>query len=361
MRIFHLIYDHTDNPWVGGGGAHRVYEIYRRLAETHDVTVICGKYPGARDYKKDNLEFHFVGTDKNNYILSTFCYAVGGARYLWKKGNEADIVVEDFAPYNPVFSPLMRKDAVIQLHQREGLHHFRKYLILGAPFFLTEKFYPGFFKNAVVVSETSRVKYGLPGTAAVIPNGFDESYLSVPEGKGDYILFLGRLEMDSKGLDILLKAVDYLEGVDLKIAGKGKDEGRVRTLVERTRPGNKVEMPGFLQGKDKINILKDCAFVVIPSRFEGQPLTLLEAAAFGKPVVVSNVPGLKTATDAGFGVSFKTEDPEDLADKINYLIKNEPVRKQMARRARQYAKDHTWENIAAEYERFLLSCIKGGR
>ncbi|NTU41942.1 MAG: glycosyltransferase family 1 protein, partial [Nitrospirales bacterium] len=53
MRIVHCIYDHIRNPWVGGGGAVRMFEIYRRLSQRHRITVICGKYPGARDYQEE--------------------------------------------------------------------------------------------------------------------------------------------------------------------------------------------------------------------------------------------------------------------------------------------------------------------
>ena len=55
IRILHLIYDHINNPWVGGGGAVRVYEIYRRLADKHDIEVVSGKYPGAENYTEDNV------------------------------------------------------------------------------------------------------------------------------------------------------------------------------------------------------------------------------------------------------------------------------------------------------------------
>ena len=49
MRILHLIYDHTGNPWAGGGGAMRVTEIYRRLAERHHTTLVRENYPGAEE------------------------------------------------------------------------------------------------------------------------------------------------------------------------------------------------------------------------------------------------------------------------------------------------------------------------
>jgi hypothetical protein len=76
MKILHLIYDHIKNPWVAGGGAFRVYEIYRRFPEKYEITVVCGRYPGAADYREDNIDYEFVGTDRNNYVLGTFCYAV---------------------------------------------------------------------------------------------------------------------------------------------------------------------------------------------------------------------------------------------------------------------------------------------
>jgi hypothetical protein len=76
MRILHFIYDHIKNPWVGGGGAVRALEIYRRLAEKHMITIICGKYPGAEDYTEKNLTIHFVGTNKNNYVISTLLYLI---------------------------------------------------------------------------------------------------------------------------------------------------------------------------------------------------------------------------------------------------------------------------------------------
>lgn len=98
MKILHLIYDHVRNPWVGGGGAVRAYEICRRLAERHHITVVSGKYPGASDYREGNLSFKFVGTTRNNYVLSTFCYAARAAGFIASHAKEYDVVVEDFAP-----------------------------------------------------------------------------------------------------------------------------------------------------------------------------------------------------------------------------------------------------------------------
>lgn len=360
MRILHFIYDHMGNPWVGGGGAARAYEINRRLAPRHEITIVSGKYPGARDYSEGNLRFHFEGTDKNNYVLSTFCYAVKAARCLRAHAAEADVVVEDFSPYNPLFSFAKRRDAVLQVHQKEGLHILRKYLFLGLPFFLLEKYYPRMFKTAVTISEGCRQKHGLSDKAAVLPNGFDESYLSVSPEDGRYMLFMGRLEIDQKGLDILIEAAKALDGVDIRLAGKGKDEGKLRALLSAPGLKSNVELAGFLSGEAKIDAMRRAMFVLVPSRFEGQAVIVLEAAAFGKPVIVSDIPENMFAVEAGFGVAFKSGSPEDLAEKIKLLSGDSALRGRMGQKAREFAAGFTWEGVAGRYERFLEEAVARG-
>jgi glycogen(starch) synthase len=240
------------------------------------------------------------------------------------------------------------------LHQREGLRHLKKYAVLGIPFFLIEKYYHRFFSNAVTISEISREAFGLKGRVGVIPNGFDQT-LSYPEvGEGDYLLFLGRLHIGQKGLDTLSAAL-RLTGSRLVVAGGGKDEGKVRTLFSKAVATGQVEFVGFVSGPKKVDLLRKCLFMVSPSRYEGQPLTVIEAAACGKPVIVSDIPELKYAVHAGFGLSFKTGDAKDLAAMMNLLIADASLRQNMGMRAREYARNFTWDNIAEDYEQYLLS------
>mgnify|MGYP001600501054 CR=1 FL=1 len=87
---------------------------------------------------------------------------------------------------------------------------------------------------------------------------------------------------------------------------------------------------------------------------------MLEAAACGKPVIVSDIPELDYAVKAGFGLSFRLEDAYDLAKKIEFLLENEGLRKEMGRKGREYAKDFTWDKIADEYENYLLWIVRTG-
>jgi glycosyltransferase involved in cell wall biosynthesis len=358
MKILHLIYDHIHNPWVAGGGAVRVHELYRRLAGRHDIEVVCGAYPGAENYTKDNVQYRFEGTRRNNYILSTLCYSALAARYIKNRADAYDIVVEDFAPYNPVFSFIRKKDAVIQVHHREGLNLIKRYFFFGALFALVEKYYPKLFRNVICVSEASRNKFGLI-EASVIPNGIDEVSEAIsPEH--DYISFVGRLHIHNKGLDTLIGAMALVDA-RLGIAGKGRDEKKLTARIRDNKLEKRVEFKGFLTNVGKTEFISSSMFLVLPSRYEGQGIVVLDAAACGKPVIVSDIPELQYAVDAGFGLSFRTGDAGDLAKKINFLIKDPHIRQEMGNKAREYARNFTWDRIAEEYERFLLGILREGK
>ncbi len=351
VRILHLIYDHIRNPWVGGGGAMRVSEIYRRLAKRHQITVICGKYPGARDYVENDLSFRFIGTDKKNYVLSTLSYAFHSAILLKSICQEFDIIVEDFAPWNPLFSfRLGREPVVLQLQNYLGIEIIKKYGLAGIPFWLAEKYYPRKFEHFIVMVNSLIQRYKLRGNIGIISNGVNSKFLSAPIIEGESILFIGRIDIHQKGLDTLAEAMAMTRD-KFVVAGDGKDKDRFAKMCSGIV---NMEMPGFVEGDKKMEIFMHSKCLVIPSRYEGQGIVVLEAAACGKPVVVSDIPELRYAVDAGFGLSFKTGNAEDLAEKIRFLSSNTSLRREMGQKAREYAKNFTWDKIAEEYEKYLI-------
>ncbi len=358
MKILHLIYDHIKNPWVGGGGAVRVYEIYKRFSSRNRITVVCGRYPACEDYSVGNLNYIFIGSERNSYIYSVISYVVQAASFLKRYADEYDVVIEDFAPYNPLFSFLRHKKAIIQLHQKEGVQLIKKNLFLGPVFFSVEFFYPKLFRRAVFVSEVCRDKFLSGGEVTVIPNGLDLKLLAEETEDGEYVLFLGRLDIRQKGLDTLSDALTLLnKDLRIVIAGHGRHEPKVRKIFAGHIDSGAAIMAGFVEGEIKAAYLKKCKFVIVPSRFEAQCITVLEAAGFGKPVIVSDIPELSYSVNAGFGLSFKTDDAEDLACKIKLLSGDESLRMDMGRRAREFAKEYSWEKIALSFERYLSDVL----
>jgi glycosyltransferase involved in cell wall biosynthesis len=356
MRILHLVYDHPENPWVGGGGAVRVFELASRLAQRgHRVTVVSGNYPGARDTVEGNLSYRFVGSDRG-YARSTFSYAARAARYVLCQGKRFDVVVEDFAPWNPVFARfLTKRPVVLHLNHREGSGILRRWPVVGAPFYVLEALYPRWHRHVTALSVGTREKIGRPD-AVVVPAGISGRVLEArAEPEENFVLYVGRLHIKNKGLDTLMEAVKTLPGTRLVMAGRGPDEARLRRMAE----GLPVEFAGFVSEEEKLSLLRRCRLLVLPSRFEGWGIVVLEAAACGRPVVVSDIPELGFAVEGGFGLDFRTGNAGDLAARIRAMLENADQRRRMGENGRGVAAAHTWERIAEEYEAYLRGVATG--
>lgn len=352
MKIAHFIYDHVNNPWVGGGGAVRVMEINKRLAKLgHSVTIVSGNFPGAKSVTDRNLNVIFVGKSYN-YFLSTFSYAYESYRFLNRNVSKYDIVVEDFAPWNPVFSYTKQKNCaiILQIQNYIGLEILKKYYFCGIPFYLIELLYPKLFSNIIVLSEQLNRRWQIEGK--VIAQGI--KLLSVSCELGDYVGYLGRFDIQQKGLDLLVKAASQLKSIEIRIAGDGRDR---QHLIRLASGRDNITLVGWVSGLEKDYFISRMRFLVLPSRFEGQGIVALEAAAMGKPVVVSDIPELKYVVDNGFGISFRKGDSEDLAEKIRYLWDRPDLIREMGERGRRYASQFTWDRIADEYERYLYQVL----
>ena len=123
---------------------------------------------------------------------------------------------------------------------------------------------------------------------AVLHNFLPDQDMIVPnKKKGDYIFFYGRITKE-KGILTLFEAMKELPNVRLKVAGTGPllDE-----LMKRKQ--SNVEFIGFKSGKDLFGYLENASFVIVPSECEeNNPLTIIEAYSYGKPVIGSRIGGI---------------------------------------------------------------------
>jgi len=150
---------------------------------------------------------------------------------------------------------------------------------------------------------------------AVIPNGVDLERLAPAPWPGGEprALFLGRL-VPQKGLDVLLRALQHVPELQLDIAGTGPDEARLQELAAPL--GHRVRFLGWQA--DVAALLADHHFLVVPSRWEGFGLTVVEALASGRPVVASEVDMLPALVGRA-GVLVRPEDPAALASALRGL------------------------------------------
>jgi len=114
-----------------------------------------------------------------------------------------------------------------------------------------------------------------------------------PVSTGFRIATVGRLQVRSKGLDLLLQALatDVWRDRDwaLTMFGDGENREGLKQLIQHLGLGKKVTLAGHVAGLDAI--WADQHLLLQPSRFEGMPLSIIEAMMAGRPVLATNVAG----------------------------------------------------------------------
>ena len=368
VKILHILYESKGDYFGIGGVGMRAYEIYGRLKGRHDITLLCKTYPGAKDREIEGIRHIFVGAESRNLTRTLLSYAFNSALYVKREGEKFDVIIEEFSPAIPTFLNFYKKrPVVLQIQGYTGTKYFGKYNpVYSALLYALERLRPSFYKNVMLVSDVTRARYSLKDgdkSVAMIPNGVSEELLSCTPEKSDYVLFMGRIDIHHKGLDILLDAYREFSpsfpGIRLAVAGDGRDrekfgEGLMK-LPEHIRKN--IELLGWVSGDEKKEALRKALFVVFPSRYEVQPISILEAMACGKAVVVSDIPECSFVTQNGAGVAFKSGDPASLAVSMKGLATSAGLR-EMGRKGREWVKDFTWDKIAAQYEKFLVETVE---
>jgi glycosyltransferase involved in cell wall biosynthesis len=361
MRILQIIYESFGSPFGFGGAGMRAYAIFRRLKDRHDITFLCMKYPGAEDGEIQGIKHHFIGTENNNLLRSVLAYTLNAIQFVRKYGDNFDVIIENFLPPTPFFSHYLTKTPVIlQIQDFWGTHTFKRYPFRFAlPMFLVEKFYPKLYKQIIFVSDITKERFYLPGNTIIIPNGIDESFLQADEDNDNSILFLSSIDLYKKGLDLLLKAFSQLSShyqkVTLAIAGTGRDFALLKSEIDNlpAHIRKNVKLLGWISGKAKTKIIARALFSVLPSRHESSPISILEAAACGIPVIVSDIPELSFVNKEGFGISFSSGSADRLAEKMRLLLADGKKREALGKRAREFAAQFLWDDIAVQFEEVL--------
>jgi len=141
-----------------------------------------------------------------------------------------------------------------------------------------------------------------------------------------------------KAFEVLIKASALLlengfSDFIVLIIGEGRERGRLEKLIQNLDLGNHVKLMGLK--RNVVGFLKSADIFVMPSRFEGLSIAMIEAMAYGLPIVASDAPGLRTyIKDHQNGLLFLKENHRDLARQILRLINTEDLRLALSQNAR---------------------------
>lgn len=180
-------------------------------------------------------------------------------------------------------------------------------------------------------------------------------------GSREQVLFLGRL-VRLKGIYDLLAAIDHLQHIGCEwrwfLVGECA-EAQVVDLVSALPRPELVELTGEVTPNDVRRYLNESGIFCLPSYVEGQPVSLLEAMAFGLACVATPVGGIPDLiVDGQTGRLVKPGDPVGLATVLEELIRSSLKRRRLGDAARkmvetEYAVEHVVNALLSIYDELL--------
>jgi glycosyltransferase involved in cell wall biosynthesis len=313
---------------------------------------------------QDGVRYVHIGYGAGrSRVTRTAGYALAAVRECRRR--QADLVVEDFfAPVSsaavPLWSGRPTVGVVQWLNAREKARQYR------LPFHLVERF--GVRRHARMVAVSHHVGATLqafnPGaTVDVIGNGVSPSAALQARVAGPDVLFVGRLEIAQKGLDLLVQAwalaAPRIEG-DLVVAGSGPDEPRLRELVAQAGLADRVRYAGWVDEPAAIALMAEARLVAMPSRFETFGMVAVEALATGTPVVAFDIDALREVLPAGCTRTVPAFDVEAYAQALVQAYTDTAWITAAAPVARRFAAGYDWDVLAARQEAVYTAAATTG-
>jgi len=217
-------------------------------------------------------------------------------------------------------------------------------------------------KDAIgyIFTNKAEIKDSIYRTAndCIIPNGIVASTikqisLDRKNNETPCFYFLGRYDINHKGLDYLFDALDILEeqkyNVKVNLYGIGNEEQNEYVKNRISKYKNLIVVDnGTIYGQAKVDALTSDNILILTSRYEGSPMTVLDALSFGNPCLVT--PGTNVADEiVANGLGWSTElNAEKIADTI-LLAQKEYMRSQdnYVTKCRNYVLDNcSWARMA---------------
>ena len=185
------------------------------------------------------------------------------------------------------------------------------------------------------------------------------------------LLFVGRLA-EKKGVSYLIEAMPQIVSQNRDVVLMVGGDGPLRKELEQTTRElglqEVVRFVGYLAGEKKTDCFSLCDSLIVPSIVaesgdtEGLPVVVLEGFAAGKPVIASDVGGIRDVVRDGWnGFLIKQKNPDQIATRVLEVLSDEELRAKLSKNALETGKRYDWAIIGAQYREIMRGIIEGKR
>jgi glycosyltransferase involved in cell wall biosynthesis len=365
LRVLVLNERDPAHPRAGGAEIHLAELAPRLAARRIELTQLACGFRGAPARERVGaLEVRRLGSLASYYPRAALACARATRR------GECDLVLEVLCKL-PFYSPLYSARPVLGI-----LHHFlgeTAYLQapwpIAAAVIAAERGVARAYRQTrfVVASESSRRDLFSRGIASsricVIPYGLSRQASGaarVPRERFR-VVYVGRLE-PYKRIEVLLRAAAELlprfPALEVVIAGRGGDRARLERIASELGLATRARFAGFVSDAERDALYASARAAIQPSEKEGYGLSVIEANAFGTPVVASDSPGLRDAVrDGETGFLAEPGNSSAFAERLAALLGDDALHARLSDAARRESARFDWDIAADALAREIRSLV----
>ena len=367
MKILVCTYEFP--PYYSSGAGNVAYYVVNQLKKMGVDCTVCSPIGGDIELCRRSLVERTYRYDIFFYLYKIFYFWHKASKYVRQNHSEHDAVW--LHNPSPITFRTRLKKSLVTIHSTYYGSSLTDYPMMGHLYHKTmarfeRQSYARMAGLFTGVSQQVCQELGKIGVSseriAYIPNGVDTKRFKPSSNKKELrkkfnlpeneliLLSLGRLrepKQPYKLIEVFSLVNKSIKDITLVVAGGGELLEGAKKLAKEKGLEN-VRFLGYVDhDKDVPDLYAGSDFYIMTSKYEGQPLTLLEAMASGLPCIVSDIPALRIVEEAKCGTVVDFNSVEAAGQIIEYLGGDNS---EYSRNAREYAVGNLdWEIIAGRY------------
>jgi glycosyltransferase involved in cell wall biosynthesis len=370
IGMFSCLYSQTN------GSAHACRFLSEALAKQgHNVHVFAPRIDNGHNGKPKHLHYHDLGgarvAESTGFVLSFPIHkafmpapkfldvmhiqthaSIGALAIHWAKRNGIPIVGSHHSPmtfysaqYLPIIGRLLPSTGFLWWYEKLALE---KYDLCHVPTKTKKEMLLDYKFKEPIISLTNGINSEY--FKDIKPNGIREKYGI--EGK-KVLLYVSRLSPEKHPIRIIKQFKNVRKRVPdahlLLVGAKGPSSDSVKRIVRKRKYRNYISYAGRVPFEDLIKLYNTADASCLWSWVEAEGLVLLEAMAQGTPSIGANGSGIADVIRHG-KTGYLANNLQEFEDYVVKVLKDDDLREELGKNARNVAESHNIENVAKNWE-----------